>query len=38
MFVVEVWTLVVPSLFRMSAGRPDELSVIAASDAQVPRA
>ena len=36
MFVVEVWTLVLPSLFRMSAGRPEERSVIATNDAHVP--
>src|SRR5829696_5846710 len=35
MFVVEVWTLVVPSLLRMSAGSPDRGSVIAAKDAHV---
>src|SRR4051794_31254670 len=35
MFVVEVWTLVLPSALRMSAGRPDDASVIAAIDAHV---
>jgi hypothetical protein len=35
MLVVEVWTLVLPSLFRTSAGRPDEWSVIATNDAHV---
>jgi hypothetical protein len=35
MFVVEVWTLRLPSLPRMSAGRPEERSVIATKDAQV---
>ena len=35
MFVVDVWTLVVPSALRMSAGRPDCSSVIAANDAHV---
>ena len=36
MLVVEVWTLVLPSLFRTSAGRPEERSVIATNDAHVP--
>src|SRR5262245_58769135 len=35
MLVVEVCTLVVPSAFSTSAGRPDRSSVIAANDAQV---
>jgi hypothetical protein len=35
MLVVEVWTLVLPSLFSTSAGRPDERSVIATKDAHV---
>src|SRR3954469_2558623 len=35
MFVVDVWTLVVPSLFRMSAGRPERRSVIATNEAHV---
>jgi hypothetical protein len=35
MLVVEVWTLRVPSAFRMSAGRPDLASVIASNDAHV---
>jgi hypothetical protein len=35
MFVVEVWTLRLPSLSRMSAGSPESGSVIAASEAQV---
>ena len=35
MFVVEVWTLVVPSLFRTSAGSPDDRSVMATNEAQV---
>src|SRR4051794_3754275 len=35
MFVVEVWTLGVPSAWRLSAGRPLSGSVIATSDAQV---
>jgi hypothetical protein len=38
MLVVDVWTLVLPSLFRMSAGRPDERSVIATNDLRVPLA
>ena len=35
MLVVDVWTLWLPSLSRMSAGRPDDGSVIASNDAQV---
>lgn len=35
MFVVDVWTLVVPSAFSLSAGIPLATSVIAANDAQV---
>ena len=35
MLVVEVWTLLVPSLSRMSAGSPDDGSVIATNDSQV---
>src|SRR3954452_14157163 len=35
MFVVDVCTLVVPSPFRVSAGSPDERSVMAANDAHV---
>src|SRR4051794_35308066 len=35
MFVVEVCRLVVPSLSRLSAGSPEDASVIASNDAQV---
>src|SRR3954453_12837779 len=35
MLVVDVWTLGVPSAWRLSAGRPLSGSVIATSDAQV---
>jgi hypothetical protein len=35
MFVVEVWTLVVPSASRLSAGNPESGSVMAANDAHV---
>ena len=35
MFVVEVWTLVVPSAFSTSAGSPLCASVIATKEAQV---
>ena len=35
MFVVEVWTLVVPSALSTSAGSPLFASVIATNDAQV---
>ena len=35
MFVVDVWTLRVPSAARLSAGSPDDGSVIATNDAQV---
>ena len=38
MFVVEVWTLRVPSAFSVSAGRPLCSSVMATNDAQVPAA
>ena len=38
MLVVDVWTLVVPSEDRLSAGRPLAGSVIATNDAQVSRA
>ena len=38
MFVVDVCTLRVPSVPRLSAGRPDRSSVIAANDAHVPSA
>src|SRR3954471_12281139 len=35
MFVVDVCTLVLPSPFRLSAGSPDDRSVMAANDAHV---
>src|SRR5689334_1929958 len=35
MFVVDVCTLVVPSEFRLSAGSPDDGSVMATNDAHV---
>jgi hypothetical protein len=35
MFVVDVWTLAVPSAFRLSAGRPVFGSVIATNEAHV---
>ena len=35
MFVVEVWTLAVPSALSVSAGRPLCASVIATNDAHV---
>ena len=38
MFVVDVCTLRVPSLSRMSLGRPLRSSVIAANERQVPSA
>jgi hypothetical protein len=38
MFVVEVWTLVEPSLAKLSAGSPERLSVIATNEDQVSRA
>jgi hypothetical protein len=38
MFVVEVWTLTVPSAFRLSPGRPVAGSVMATNPAHVSRA
>ena len=38
MFVVDVWTLRVPSLSRMSAGSPLPASVIASNERHVPSA
>jgi hypothetical protein len=37
MFVVEVWTLLLPSLLRMSAWSPDDGSVIATNDSTCAR-
>ena len=38
MLVVDVWMLRVPSAFRLSAGSPESVSVIATNEDQVSRA